>query len=52
MSPVLAAMGVRPEIGLGAIRFSIGRTTTHDDVEYVVAQLKKHVPCGTSPASL
>ena len=44
MSPVLTAMGVRPEIGLGAIRFSVGRTTTSEDLEYVVEQLKRHVP--------
>lgn len=43
MSPVLMAMGIRPEIGLGAIRFSLGRTTTQDDLEYVVDQLKSHV---------
>lgn len=41
MSPVLTAMGIRPEIGLGAIRFSLGRTTTPEDVEYVVEQLKR-----------
>jgi cysteine desulfurase len=39
MSPVLTAMGVRPEVGLGAVRFSLGRTTTQDELEYVVAQL-------------
>jgi cysteine desulfurase len=43
MSPVLTAMGLRPEIGLGAIRFSLGRTTTEEDLEYVVEQLKRQV---------
>ncbi len=43
MSPVLAAMGIRPDTGLGAIRFSLGRTTTSGDLEYVVEQLKRHV---------
>lgn len=43
MSPVLTAMGIRPDIGLGAIRFSLGRTTTAEDLEYVVEQLKRHV---------
>lgn len=49
MSPVLAAMGIEPEVGLGAIRFSLGRTTTQDDLEYVVDQLKTFAvgPAGT-----
>lgn len=33
LSPVLAAMGVPPEIGMGAIRFSLGRGTTREEVE-------------------
>ena len=32
LSPVLKAMGVAPEIGMGAIRFSLGRSTTQDEV--------------------
>jgi cysteine desulfurase len=28
LSPVLKAMRIPPEIGMGAIRFSLGRTTT------------------------
>ena len=28
LSPVLKAMGISPEVGMGAIRFSLGRTTT------------------------
>jgi cysteine desulfurase len=39
LSPVLKAMGVPPEIGMGAIRFSLGRTTTREEIEYVAAQL-------------
>jgi cysteine desulfurase len=39
LSPVLKAMGVPPEIGMGAIRFSLGRTTTREEIEEVVAQL-------------
>ena len=31
LSPVLRAMGVAPEVGMGAIRFSLGRTTTGGD---------------------
>jgi cysteine desulfurase len=32
LSPVLKAMKIPPEIGLGAIRFSLGRTTTRDEI--------------------
>src|SRR5215472_992099 len=39
LSPVLKAMKVPPEIGMGAIRFSLGRTTTRDEIERVVARL-------------
>ena len=31
LSPVLAAMGVPERIGMGALRFSLGRGTTADD---------------------
>ncbi len=33
LSPVLAAMGVRPESGMGAVRFSLGRPTTEAEVD-------------------
>jgi len=39
LSPVLRAMGVAPEIGMGAIRFSLGRTTTRAEIEAVVEDL-------------
>jgi cysteine desulfurase len=39
LSPVLRAMGVPPEIGMGAIRFSLGRTTTRQEIEAVVEGL-------------
>jgi cysteine desulfurase len=41
MSPVLAAMGVSPESGLGAIRFSLGRQTTRAEIEAVVESLRR-----------
>lgn len=41
LSPVLEAMGVAPKVGMGAIRFSLGRTTTADDVDHVVAGLRR-----------
>jgi cysteine desulfurase len=33
-------MGVPPEVGMGAIRFSLGRTTTAEEVERVLELLK------------
>jgi cysteine desulfurase len=32
ISPVLQAMGVPPEVGMGALRFSLGRTTTRQEI--------------------
>ena len=40
-SPVLKAMRVTPERGLGAVRFSLGRSTTQEEVEEVVNQLRR-----------
>jgi cysteine desulfurase len=40
LSPVLKAMRVPPEIGMGAIRFSLGRTTTEEEIEAVMKNLK------------
>jgi cysteine desulfurase len=39
LSPVLEAMCVAPEMGMGAIRFSLGRGTTHEEIEAVVERL-------------
>lgn len=39
LSPVLAAMGVPARIGMGAVRFSLGRQTTDADIDAVIAQL-------------
>ena len=39
LSPVLKAMGVAPEVGMGAIRFSLGRGTTQDEIDAVATQL-------------
>jgi cysteine desulfurase len=39
LSPVLAAMGVSESVGVGAIRFSLGRDTTSDEIDHVVARL-------------
>jgi cysteine desulfurase len=39
LSPVLKAMGVTQEVGMGAIRFSLGRGTTEEDIETVLDRL-------------
>jgi len=39
LSPVLRAMRVAPEVGIGAIRFSLGRGTTNDEIDSVVNRL-------------
>jgi cysteine sulfinate desulfinase/cysteine desulfurase-like protein len=39
LSPVLEAMGVAPEMGMGAIRFSLGRGTTNEEIASVAERL-------------
>jgi cysteine desulfurase len=39
VSPVLAAMGVTPEVAHGAVRFSVGRPTTQEEIEKAAALL-------------
>jgi len=39
LSPVLEAMGITREVGMGAIRFSLGRGTTREEIDVVVEQL-------------
>jgi cysteine desulfurase len=39
ISPVLAAMGVPLEVALGAVRFSLGRHTTAEEIDRVVDSL-------------
>ena len=44
LSPVLKAMGVPPGIGMGAIRFSLGRQTTDAEIDAVTEQLASALP--------
>jgi cysteine desulfurase len=41
LSPVLEAMGVAPEIGMGAVRFSLGRDTTREEIAFVLDRLAR-----------
>jgi len=40
LSPVLKAMGISPQAGMGTIRFSLGRQTTIAEIECVIQQIK------------
>ena len=39
LSPVLQAMGTAPEVGMGAIRFSLGRATTREEIDATIERL-------------
>ena len=39
LSPVLAAMRVPEHVGMGAVRFSLGRATTGEEIDAVVSRL-------------
>jgi cysteine desulfurase len=41
MSPVLCAMGLQPRVGLGAVRFSLGRTTTRQEIDDLASRLQQ-----------
>ena len=43
LSHVLSAMGIPPEIGMGALRFSVGRSNTMDQIEEAAAMLIQRV---------
>jgi cysteine desulfurase len=38
LSPILKAMGTTPEVGMGAVRFSLGRATTAAEIDEVVGR--------------
>jgi cysteine desulfurase len=44
LSPVLKAMGVSTDVGMGAVRFSLGRTTTLQELDRVIELLRKILP--------
>lgn len=41
ISPVLKAMGVSEEVGHGAVRFSLGRYTTREEIDAVIDEINK-----------
>lgn len=44
LSPVLEAMRISPEVGAGAIRFSLGRETTAEEIDTVIERLIVQLP--------
>jgi len=48
LSPVLKAMGIRPDVGMGAIRFSLGRYTAIEEIDAVVDRLTDVLAAGSS----
>jgi cysteine desulfurase len=42
MSPVLQAMGVPPELGRGAVRLSVGRFSTEEEIDRAADALLRH----------
>ena len=46
LSPVLRAMGVPPEEGMGALRFSLGRGTTEAEIREVAERLDRALAAG------
>ena len=49
LSPVLDAMGVSLEVGAGAIRFSLGRMTTRDELAQLLERLAEVAPPEVAP---
>jgi hypothetical protein len=47
LSPVLKAMGIRPEVGMRAIRFSLGRYTAIEEIDAVVDRLTDVLAAGS-----
>jgi hypothetical protein len=47
LSPVLTAMGIRPDVGMGAIRFSLGRDIAIEEIDAVVDRLTDVLAAGS-----
>jgi cysteine desulfurase len=47
LSPVLKAMDIPPEVGMGAIRFSLGRYTTIEEIDAVIDRLTDVLAAGS-----
>jgi cysteine desulfurase len=52
LSPVLEAMGVASNVGMGAIRFSLGRATTREEIDAVMNALVNTIPANAGGTGL
>lgn len=52
ISPVLAAMGAPHDTAVGAVRFSLGRDTTRDEIDCVVASILRATGCSAAIGTL
>jgi cysteine desulfurase len=43
-------MGIAPEVGMGAVRISLGRSTTEGEIEQVVDRLRPGAHMNTTTA--
>jgi cysteine desulfurase len=43
LSPVLSAMGVSKEVGMGALRLTVGRGNTEDEIEAAASMIIERV---------
>jgi cysteine desulfurase len=50
LSPVLAAMGVDPRVGMGAVRLSLGRMTTEAEIDAVLERFRGLAGATAAPA--
>ncbi len=41
LSPVIAAMGIPVEYAMGTIRFSVGRNTTEEEIDFALAEITR-----------
>ncbi|RJQ41627.1 MAG: selenide, water dikinase SelD [Anaerolineaceae bacterium] len=41
VSPVIAAMGIPVEYAMGTIRFSVGRNTTEEEIDFALEEIKR-----------
>jgi len=48
LSPVLTAMGIRPDVGMGAIRFSLGRDIAIEEIDAVGRSPDRRSRCGVA----
>ncbi len=51
VAAVMRAMGVEPRVGIGAVRLSLGRMTTRDEIDAALGRFAAVAGAGLSPAT-